>query len=76
MEELRVVLAVGADRVLAGGRDEPVGETLGRRDILRMALRIELDHVVAVDQMRIALDGNDEVALIGEAEPGTAIGAV
>ena len=75
MEQLLAIDPIGADRGLAFGRSEPVGKTAGGLLLgVGVLLRIEQNHIVAVQQSRIAFDQHGDVAFVAEAEPAATIG--
>ena len=63
VEQLLAADPIGADRRLALRRHQPFGKTLRGRELgAGVFLRVQLDHVVAIDQLRIALDRRSRAA--------------
>ena len=75
MEQLLPGQLVMADGRLAGGGGEPVRQPGGGLGVdVRVAGWVEFEHVVAVDQHRVAADQFHQRAPVAEGEPGAAIG--
>src|SRR5579863_7818986 len=74
MEQSLAVDLEGSDRVLSGFACQPRRQPVRRRELgVGMALRIEFDDVVAIDQRGVAFDRNVEWPLVLEAEPSAAV---
>src|SRR5450631_3639946 len=74
-EKLLALDLVRGDSRLARGRDEPVDEFLPELLLhVRMLRGIHQHHAVLVEELRIALDEDHELAAILEGEPRAAVG--
>src|SRR5690625_1195565 len=75
IEELLTVQLVGADRSLPFLGNQPVDEGLALLglDVL-VALGIDQDHAILVEEAVIAFDQNLQVTAVLKADPGAAIG--
>src|SRR5262249_4874763 len=75
MKQLLAIDLVVANCSLTFGRGQPA-DSAARRFLLGfwVFLRVEQDHIIAVQQARITLDEHRKVALVAETQPGSAIG--
>src|SRR3546814_6510530 len=74
-EELLAVLLIAGDRRLPLVGEHPVDEGLAEVGLHAGTLfRADLNDAVLVEQALVALDGDLEVALVAEGDPGGAVG--